>query len=145
MEFIFMPVWANVCVIAAIVGLIALVFGPKVAKVTNTIAIKPAAIYYAVSATFVVALGIALCILSGVQTTTGVLIAYGVIGGVGAFACLPACEEGLKYVLSVGAVVAIALMIATLGFANVGYAAIWVTSLALMLFIGSLLFPKEKK
>lgn len=144
MEIVFLPAWANVCVIAAVMGLIGMSFGPKVA---NKIAVVNAkAAYYIIAMSVVAALGAIFALLAGISVTGGVLGAYAGIGGVGLLAAMFSCmgAESPKYVPTVGGIVAMVVVFATLAFANIAYAAVWLSVLAFLLFVGRMLFPKSK-
>ncbi|MBO6281805.1 MAG: hypothetical protein J6N49_04665 [Alphaproteobacteria bacterium] len=144
MEFVFLPTWANIVAIIAILGIIGSAFLPKFENITKTLSVSAKTAYYTTAMSVVVALGAIFCFLSHVTVGGSLLIVYGVIAGIGVIACMFACmEEPIKGALCVGAVVAIAIMFATLAFANVAFAAIWVTVLGLTLFVGHMLF-KEK-
>ena len=143
MEIVFLPAWANICVIAAILGLIGMSFGPRV---TNKITENAKAAYYIIAMSVVAALGAIFALLAGISVTGGVLGAYAVIGGVGLLSALFTClgTESPKYVPTVGGIVALVVVFATLAFANIAYAAVWLSVLAILLFVGRMLFPKSK-
>lgn len=143
MEIVFLPAWANICVIAAVIGLIGMSFGPKVA---NKIAVSAKAAYYIIAMSVVAALGAIFALLAGISVTGGVLGAYAGIGGIGLLAAMFSCmgAESPKYVPTVGGIVAIVVVFATLAFANIAYAAVWLSVLTVLLFVGRMLFPKSK-
>ena len=144
MEIIFLPAWANSCVIVAVLGLIGMSFGPKVANKITVANAKAA--YYIIAMSVVAALGAIFALLAGISVTGGVLSAYAVIGGVGLFVALLTClgTESPKYIPTVGGIVALVVVFATLAFANIAYATVWLSVLTVLLFVGRMLFPKSK-
>lgn len=146
MEIVFLPAWANICVIVAVLGLIGLFIGPKfkVKKITIT---NTKATYYIASASVVVALGAFFALMSDIHITGKLLTAFAVIEAVGTIVAGISClaDESTKHVPAIGGIVVILLVFTTLAFANVGYATVWLAVLSLLLFIERVLFPSPKK
>ena len=143
MEIVFLPVWANICIVAAVLGLVGFSFGPKLADKITVVSAR--AVYYITAMSIVVALGAIFALLSGVSVTGGVLASYAVISGIGlvaaGFSCMGA--ESPKYVPAIGGIVTVAIVFTTLAFANIAFAAIWLAVLAVLLFIGRTLFKTK--
>lgn len=143
MEFVFLPAWATFCAIAAIIGLVVFSLLPTVKNMTATLAFSAKSAYYIGAIVIAVALAAFFCIAGGINTSIGVLIAYGVILFFGLVAC--AVSEGSKNVVKVtAAVVVVCLVLATLVFSNAAFAAIWIAVVGAEFFIGNTLFPAKK-
>ncbi|MEE6206523.1 MAG: hypothetical protein VZR95_00510 [Alphaproteobacteria bacterium] len=143
MEIVFLPAWATFCAIAAIIGLVVFSLLPTVKNMTATLAFSAKSAYYIGAIVIAVALAAFFCIAGGINTSIGVLIAYGVILFFGLVAC--AVSEGSRNVVKITAgVVVICLVLATLAFSNVAYAAIWIAVVGAEFFIGNTLFPAKK-
>lgn len=143
MEFVFLPAWATFCAIAAIIGLVVFSLLPTVKNMTATLAFSAKSAYYIGAIVIAVALAAFFCISGGINTSIGVLIAYGVILFFGLVAC--AVSEGSRNVVKITAgVVVVCLVLATLAFSNVAYAAIWIAVVGAAFFVGNTLFPAKK-
>ncbi len=143
MEFVFLPAWATFCAIAAIIGLVVFSLLPTVKNMTATLAFSAKSAYYIGAIVIAVALAAFFCIAGGINTSIGVLIAYGVILFFGLVAC--AVSEGSRNVVKITAgVVVVCLVLATLAFSNVAYAAIWIAVVGAAFFVGNTLFPAKK-
>lgn len=152
MEVIFLPAWANFAAIVAIILLCATAWGGKINNsMSNIMTLSRASFkgaYYAFAALAVVLLGSFFFIIAPITGDTNWLI--GINLGILFLSFLVCVLGGMdsdninRLIMRVAIASSCCLMFATLMFANVGYAAIWIGAVAMFGILGHLLFSPNK-
>lgn len=150
MEVIFLPAWANFIAVVAIILLCATAWGGKINSMSNITLTKAnfKGAYYAFAALAVVLLGSFFFIIAPITGDTNWLI--GINLGILFLSFLVCVLGGMdsdninRLIMRVAIASSCCLMFATLMFANVGYAAIWIGAVAMFGILGHFLFPSTK-
>lgn len=142
-EIIFLPMWANIAAIAAVLILCFAAWGEKIKNVVS----HPNG-YYAVTSVVSVALATVFFLISPEpECVWGLMIACGAILFIGFVVCLFACAIGDQGIASIaipiGLCVAACIIFTVLLYTNVTYAAIWGGTVMTLLLIGKLLAKKK--
>ena len=146
-----LPMWANLLFIAAIMVLIGLSVSKRInlkERFSTAVEQKAKSGYYIIATIVMVIETIGFFLLSPMQELSGIYLGFiGVITFlaflVAVFGCMDS-DNKKRLLLSVGGMYGLIIVLVTLIFCNLIYAAIWVVSLISLGFIRHILFPAKE-
>jgi len=148
MNIEWLPTWANAIFVIALMLLCALSLSKKINLSVNKIGVNLKVAYYIVATIVVLALAGILFVMAPMQELSATYL--GVVGGMtflAFLACAIGCidsDDKKHLLISVGFILGVLIVLVTLIFCNIVYAAIWVATFVAFGFIGHLLFSAKK-